>query len=434
MSTAANNQDVQEIETRKRMRIEDPSYFVERLGKPITNIDQCKARIENLPSVAESDEAKKLNGLLSSADHVWERLRYIFPATSREVEFVFLLWTALVRIFAQRARTWIQYEQLVTRQLMMLAQMGQADPAGNTVVPTTKTLGGYRFSAAICGQRSMNFEKVLAVLCRLTGGYDEYDVVAKAGERDGLAREWRGVVPQLPILPVELASPVNKTSVGLGILSALEAVTWSRGLVKAELSKSLKRQGNLYFIASKLVLANVGMVVLYGFRNEHLMRSADLSYFCTLLSFLRSFGIGVVLQGTSALQQCMGPSFSEAFPQRLTQLGPFSVDKRGARKIARFYWDRLGIPCEMPEVLVYAVQLLAGQREWIEAAIGRIAEHMLLRKLDAKTAAELALKETFADAMSGPMPAIIAQCQGKLSEKQKNDWCDWLLLPETGYL
>lgn len=434
MSTADNNEDVLEIETRRRMRIEDPSYFVERLGQPITNINQCKARIENLPSVAENNQAQKLRGLLSSADQLLERLKYILSATSREAEFVFLLWTALVRIYAERARTWIQYEQLVTRQLMLLSQMGQGDPAGSTIVPTTKTLAGYRFSAAICVQRSMNFEKVLAVLCRLTGGYDEYDVVAKAGERDGLAREWRAVVPQLPILPVELASPVNKTSVGLGILSALEAVTWSRGLVKAELSKSLKRQCNLYFIVSKLVLANVGMVVLYGFRNEHLMRSADLSYFCTLLSFLRSFGIGVVLQGTSALQQCMGPSFSEAFPQRLTQLGPLSVDRRGARKIARFYWDRLGILCDMPEALVDTVQLLSGQREWIEGAISRTVEHMFLHKLDANDAAKLALKETFADAMSGPMPAIIAQCRGKLSEKQKSDWCDWLLLPETDYL
>ncbi|RAX29077.1 hypothetical protein DQE80_15765 [Enterococcus sp. HPCN18] len=59
---------------------------------------------------------------------------------------------------------------------------------------------------------------------------------------------------------------------------------------------------------------------------------------------------------------------------------------------------------------------------------------MFLHKLDANDAAKLALKETFADAMSGPMPAIIAQCRGKLSEKQKSDWCDWLLLPETDYL
>ncbi len=406
----------------QRQTITDPTHFVTRFGTEPTDMDEWGNRLD---LVAANDPVPTVTKALSRMERGMDAIDASCPLTSGETAALYKLWLTCRRIYAHRIRSWVQFEQNIGRKLGLLAQLAKRN-AELAYAPQSIMLSGFRFSAVYCEQQSMRADKPIRLIERLTGGYEEFNVVATGGtHQDGLQREWRAIIPVLPVLSVELLPPLSRWSVGLSILSALDRATSYTELVEQELRKKKSLQCNAHFVLGQLLRANVGMVIFHGFRNSHLI-ARFLPLLWDYLAYLRNVGVGVVLWGTKALEGCTGPSFYHAFPSRLVALNPYRIDEPNARKLAAYYWNRLDVPGAMPESFVQMIQQLGGQREWIEIALCGFLERKYLHKMENEAAAKAALEEALADAMAGPLPALIDWHRGTIDEDTLKNWRDWL--------
>ncbi|MBB1632458.1 hypothetical protein A9975_16495 [Cupriavidus sp. UME77] len=379
---------------------------------------------QRLIATADEDPAPAVTKALSRMERAMDRVDASCPPTQGESAALFQIWTAGRRLYASRVKGWVQFEQNISRKLAVLAQLAKRN-ADIAQAPISLAVSGFRFSAAFCEQQSMCADKPISVLDKLTKGYDEYDVIASVGEQQGLAREWRAVIPILPVLPVKLLSPLSRWSVGLSMLAALDRATSYTELAELELKKKRTLQCNPYFVLGQLLRANVGIVIFHGFGNSHLI-SRHLPLLWDYMGFLRDTGVGVVLWGTSALDLCAGPSFYKAFPGRPTGLNPYRIDDASARQLAAFYWNRLDVHGQMPAGFASMVQRLAGQREWIEMAIRSFLERVYLGGNSPEDAAQAALDEVIADGMVGALSALIEWHRKEIDKQKMADWRDWL--------
>jgi hypothetical protein len=399
---------------------------------PPNSLDEWTASITRY---GESDDQPEIDARLTPYERAEEAIAASFIPTRSEAYLTLWLFHQIRLIFAGRGRTLAEFQQQFMRMLTWLSEAEKKlqkwkNSDGELVLGQLLALGRMRSSAAICAPLPMRIEKMLMALCQQMGKYHDHPTTWGFGERDGIARERRAVIPQVPLLPVPITSAATRKSFGEAMLFALgTACGLGDVLLTEEQSKPLSLQCNPWSLLMSLARGGVAFVAPYGLRHE---MQAPLPTFWELLRLFRECGFGVLLAGSPSLARAeAGPHFSALFPRRPEQIIGYAVaDVAEATDLAARYWRLLGVPAPMPAVIVTMVRSLLGQREWIELAFRELAEHIFLRGEEPELAAAAVAREVLLD-VQAPLDALHRYAQGELSHGEQLRWQDYLPLPSA---
>lgn len=356
-------------------------------------------------------------------DALWRRERScLFTGTETA------LGLALVRdirlIYASMGRTLADYAR---NHALRVAIVRTDDDVGSVALPR----GCVRRGTIVCAPVTMQIHKVLVAVAQLVGRIHRHATVRDyINLTRTLVQESPVRIQQVPLLPVSLEAAFTLEAMYRAFLKAMDQVA-GLTLYEQELDKKVGDRFLWSTLAQHLLNLNVAVVAIHGLRREH--RMSPMAELWKGLRIQQCSGIGVMAFASAALEDLPRDGvYRQLFPDRRPVQVP-SFDLLQAEPIATGYWTSLGltgrpVPANLPQLVCE----LLGQREWIDAAMDRVAEQVVAGVESPEAVVDAVLKDMLADI--GDLRLYLARSLAgeEIPIAERRDWSDYMVLPTVG--